>query len=58
VPADVREQTTLFFRALAAGHDADAALSTRGHNQLVPDSGHLIAGGPLSNATYDTICQD
>jgi pimeloyl-ACP methyl ester carboxylesterase len=42
VPADVREQAALFFRALASGHDAYAALSTRGHNQLVPDSGHFI----------------
>ena len=42
LPADVREQAALFFRALAAGHDAYAALSTLGHNQLVPDSGHFI----------------
>ena len=42
VPADVREQAALYFRALASGHDAYAALSTRGHNQLVPDSGHFI----------------
>ena len=42
LPADVREQAALFFRALASGHDAHAALSTRGHNQLVPDSGHFI----------------
>jgi pimeloyl-ACP methyl ester carboxylesterase len=42
VPADVREQAALFFRALASGHDAYAALSTRGHDQLVPDSGHFI----------------
>jgi pimeloyl-ACP methyl ester carboxylesterase len=42
LPTDVREQAALFFRALASGHDAYAALSTRGHNQLVPDSGHFI----------------
>ena len=42
VPADVREQATLYFRALASGHDAYAALSTRGRNQVVPDSGHFI----------------
>ncbi|HEX4169645.1 MAG TPA: alpha/beta hydrolase [Bryobacteraceae bacterium] len=42
LPADVREQAPLFFRALASGHDAYAALSTRGHKQLVPDSGHFI----------------
>jgi hypothetical protein len=42
VPADVREQAAVFFRALAAGHDALAALSTRGHNQFVPNSGHGI----------------
>jgi pimeloyl-ACP methyl ester carboxylesterase len=40
--ADVREQAAQYFRALASGHDAYAALSTRGHNQLVPDSGHFI----------------
>jgi pimeloyl-ACP methyl ester carboxylesterase len=42
MPADVREQAAQYFRALASGHDAYAALSTRGHNQLVPDSGHFI----------------
>jgi pimeloyl-ACP methyl ester carboxylesterase len=42
VPADVREQAAQYFRALASGHDAYAALSTRGHNQLVPSSGHFI----------------
>ena len=42
IPADVREQATLYFRALASGHDAYAALSTHGHNQLVSDSGHFI----------------
>jgi pimeloyl-ACP methyl ester carboxylesterase len=40
--ADVREQAALYFRTLASAHDAYAALSTRGRNQLVPDSGHLI----------------
>jgi pimeloyl-ACP methyl ester carboxylesterase len=42
VPADVREQAALYFRALASGHDAYAALSTRGRNQVVSDSGHFI----------------
>jgi pimeloyl-ACP methyl ester carboxylesterase len=42
MPADVREQAALYFRTLASVHDAYAALSTRGRNQLVPDSGHLI----------------
>jgi pimeloyl-ACP methyl ester carboxylesterase len=42
VPADVREQAAVYFRALASAHDAYAALSTRGHNQLVPDSAHFI----------------
>jgi pimeloyl-ACP methyl ester carboxylesterase len=42
VPADVREQALVYFRALASGHDAYAALSTRGHDQSVPDSGHFI----------------
>ena len=46
MPADVREQAELYFRTLASAHDAYAALSTRGRNQLVPDSGHLI---PLEN---------
>ena len=42
VPADVREQALVYFRALASGHDAYAALSTSGHDQSVPDSGHFI----------------
>jgi pimeloyl-ACP methyl ester carboxylesterase len=42
MPADVREQAALYFRALASGHDAYAALSRRGRNQLVPDSGHFV----------------
>ncbi len=42
VPADVREQAAQYFRALSSGHDAYAALSTNGHNQLVPGSGHFI----------------
>ena len=42
VPTDVREQAALFFQALASGHDAYAALSTRGQTQLVPDSGYFI----------------
>jgi pimeloyl-ACP methyl ester carboxylesterase len=48
MPADVREQAALYFRALASANDAYAALSTRGRNQLVADSGHLI---PLENPT-------
>ena len=42
IPADVREQAAKYFRALESGHDAYAALSTRGHHQLVRDSGHFI----------------
>lgn len=42
VPADVRDEAGRFFGALASGHEAYAALSTRGHTQLVPDSGHFI----------------
>jgi pimeloyl-ACP methyl ester carboxylesterase len=42
VPAEVSEQAALYFRTLASGHDAYAALSTRGRNQLVPDSVHFI----------------
>lgn len=42
VPTDVREQATVYFRELASGHEAYAALSTRGHHQVVPDSAHFI----------------
>lgn len=42
MPADVRKQAALYFRALASGHDAYAALSTRGRDQLIPNSGHFI----------------
>jgi pimeloyl-ACP methyl ester carboxylesterase len=41
-PADAREQMTLFYREATRAHDAYAALSTRGEDQLVPDSGHNI----------------
>jgi pimeloyl-ACP methyl ester carboxylesterase len=40
--SDVREEAGRYFRALGSGHDAYAGLTTRGHNQLVPDSGHFI----------------
>jgi pimeloyl-ACP methyl ester carboxylesterase len=41
--AHLRKQIELFLRdGWGAGHDAYAALSTRGRNQLVPDSGHNI----------------
>lgn len=42
MPADVREQAAVYFRALNSGHDALARLSTRGENQLVPNTGHFI----------------
>jgi pimeloyl-ACP methyl ester carboxylesterase len=42
VPAEVREDAALFFRALASGQQAYAELSTRGHNQVVSNSGHFI----------------
>lgn len=42
MPADVRQQATKYFQALASGHQAYAALSTRGRDQLVPNSGHFI----------------
>jgi len=42
MPNEVREQAALYFRALSSGHDAYAALSTRGRNQLVPNSMHFI----------------
>lgn len=39
----LRKQIAVFLRdGWGAGHDAYAALSTRGRNQLVPDSGHNI----------------
>jgi pimeloyl-ACP methyl ester carboxylesterase len=41
-PAEERKQGTLFYREAGLAHDAYAALSTRGHDQLVPDSGHNI----------------
>jgi len=40
--ADVREQVPLFYREATRAHEAYAALSTRGQDQLVPDSGHNI----------------
>jgi hypothetical protein len=41
--AQLREQIARFLReGWVPGHDAYAALSTRGRNQLVPDSGHNI----------------
>lgn len=40
--ADAREQGLLFYREAGRAHDAYAALSTRGHDQLIPDSGHNI----------------
>ncbi len=41
-PAEAREQEALFYQEAARAHQAYAALSTRGENQLVPDSGHNI----------------
>jgi pimeloyl-ACP methyl ester carboxylesterase len=41
-PADAREQMPLFYREAARAHDAYAALSTLGHDHLVPDSGHNV----------------
>jgi pimeloyl-ACP methyl ester carboxylesterase len=41
--AELRKQIALFLRdGWGPAHDAYAALSTRGRNQLVPDSGHNI----------------
>ena len=42
VPADVREDAAKYFPALASGHDAYAALSTRGRRQVISNSGHFI----------------
>jgi pimeloyl-ACP methyl ester carboxylesterase len=39
---EVREQEALFYREAAREHQAYAALSTRGKDELVPDSGHNI----------------
>ncbi len=41
-PAEAREQMPLFYQEVTRAHQAYAALSTRGHDQLVPDSGHNI----------------
>jgi pimeloyl-ACP methyl ester carboxylesterase len=41
-PADAREQMPLFYREATRAHQAYAALSMRGLNQLVPTSGHNI----------------
>jgi pimeloyl-ACP methyl ester carboxylesterase len=41
-PADTREQVPLFYREASRAHQALAALSTRGEDQLVTDSGHNI----------------
>ena len=40
--ADVREQVPLFYREARRAHEAYAALSTLGHDQLIPGSGHNI----------------
>jgi pimeloyl-ACP methyl ester carboxylesterase len=37
-----REQAALFYREAGRAHQAYAALSTRGEDQLIPDSGHNI----------------
>jgi len=41
-PADLREQVPLFYREASRAHEALAALSTRGQDQIVTDSGHNI----------------
>ena len=41
-PADAREQMPLFYQEATRAHQAYAALSTRGKDQLVPDSAHTI----------------
>ena len=42
MPTDVGQQAAVYFQALASGHQAYAALSTRGQDRPVPDSGHFI----------------
>ena len=41
-PADAREQMPLFYLEASRAHEALAALSTRGQDQIVTDSGHNI----------------
>ena len=41
-PAEAREQMPLFYQEATRAHQAYAALSTRGKDQLVPDSAHFI----------------
>jgi hypothetical protein len=47
VPAEVREHAALFFGALASGHHAYTELSTRGHNQVISNSGPTWTSPPL-----------
>jgi hypothetical protein len=42
MPTDVSQQAELYFQALVSGHKAYAALSTRGQDRPIPDSGHFI----------------
>jgi pimeloyl-ACP methyl ester carboxylesterase len=42
ISADVREQVPLFYREAGRAHKTYAALSTRGQDRLVTDSGHNI----------------
>jgi pimeloyl-ACP methyl ester carboxylesterase len=42
MPADLRQQINLYFQALAAGHRAYAALSSRGRTETIQDSAHFI----------------
>ncbi len=57
VQAEVSEQAALYFRALASGHRAYAALSTHGRNQLVPNSWHFIQleNPPAVLAAIDSV---
>lgn len=42
MPADLRQQIELYFQALASGHRAYAALSSRGRTETIKDSAHFI----------------
>lgn len=60
MPADVRQQAAEYFRALASEHQAYAALSTRGQDQLVPNSGHFIQfdDPPVVLAAINSVLAD
>ena len=60
MPKDIRQQAAVYFQALGSGHQAYAALSTRGQDQLVPDSGHFIQfdNPPVVLAAINSVLAD